>query len=141
MEQFVARCGFRCDSCRAFEGNNHSDDDRLRVSSAWSKYFGLKIPPEKLRCNGCCARESDGNALPDPGCQIRSCVVDRGMKTCADCFDYPCAKIEARMNEIEDVMLRFVNKIPHEEFAAYIAPYDARKTLSDLRDRRIDRID
>ena len=141
MGQVVARCGFRCDACKAFAANNRSHDDRIRVALAWSQYFGMKIPSEKLHCNGCIGAECAGNDLPDTTCQIRSCVIARGMNTCADCYDYPCEIIESRMNEVEEVMLRFVNRISHEEFEAYIAPYDARKTLSEIRDRRIDRID
>ncbi len=141
MGQIVARCGFRCDACKAYAANNHSNEDRLKVASAWSKYFGLKIPPEKLHCNGCRDGECAGDALPDPSCPIRVCVLERGMNTCADCYDYPCDKIESRISEVEDVMLRFVNRISHEEFDAYIAPYDARKTLNEMRDRRTDRID
>lgn len=141
MEKIVARCGFRCDTCRAYAANNHSYDDQVRVASAWAKYFGLKISPEKLRCNGCTGERCDNNDFPDLSCPIRACVIERGMNTCADCFDYPCEKMESRMKGVEEVIGRFKDMITHEEFEAYVAPYDSRKNLDELRDRRVDRID
>ena len=141
MGEIVARCGFRCDECGAYNRDNHSQDDRLKVAAAWMKYFGLNLAPEKLRCNGCWGDACVGSDLPDPSCPIRACVMERGMNTCADCFDYPCEKMETRMKGIEEVMLRFKDSITHAEFDAYLAPYDARKTLNEIRDRRVDRID
>ncbi|MCL5267331.1 MAG: DUF3795 domain-containing protein [Bacteroidetes bacterium] len=141
MGQVVARCGFRCDACMAYVGNNHSNDDQVKVAAAWSKYFGLNIAPEKLHCNGCWGEQCAGKDLPDPSCPIRACVMERGMNTCADCYDYPCEKMESKMNGVEEVIRQFKGKITHEEFDTYMAPYDARKTLEEMRDRRVDRID
>jgi hypothetical protein len=141
MGEIVARCGFRCDECGAYAGNNHSQEDGIRIAEAWTKYFGLNFPPEKLRCIGCWGDACTGSELPDPSCPIRACVMERGMNTCADCFDYPCEKMETRMKDIEEVILRFKDRITHAEYDAYIAPYDSRKTLNEIRDRRVDRID
>lgn len=44
-EQIVARCGFRCDLCPAYEENVHGPEDRQRASDGWFKYYGLGIPP------------------------------------------------------------------------------------------------
>ncbi len=141
MKQIVARCGFRCDECMAYAANNRSRDDQARVASAWSKYFGLKISPEKIRCNGCFGERCAEYDLPESSCAVRACVTERGMNTCADCYDYPCEKIESRMNGVEEVIRRFREKITHDEFDTFIGPYDARKTLNEIRDRRVDRID
>ena len=136
MEQIVARCGFRCDECMAYTANNHSSNDQTKVASAWSKYFGLQISPGKLRCNGCWGERCADHDLPEASCPIRACVMERGMNTCADCIDYPCEKMETRMKGVEEVMARFKGKIAHSEYEEYIAPYDSRKTLNELRDRR-----
>lgn len=142
MSEIVARCGFRCDQCMAFAGNNHSLEDRVKVASAWAKYFGLKISPDKIRCNGCWSEVHAGGDLPEASCGIKGCVIERGMNTCADCFDYPCERIESRMDGIEEIILRFRDKLTHAEFDAFLAPYDARRTLEEIRDRRVeDRID
>lgn len=136
MSEIVARCGFRCDTCMAYEGNNHSDEDQVKVAAAWSKYFGLNMAPEKLRCEGCWGESCPEKSLPDPSCPIRACVIEKGMNTCADCFDFPCETLDSRMKEVEEVIKRFKGEITHAEFDSYIAPYDARKTLNELRDRR-----
>ncbi len=141
MSEIVARCGFRCDECGAYTGNTQTHDDRLKVAAAWNRYFGLNLAPEKLRCNGCWGNACAGSDLPDPSCPIRACVMERGMNTCADCFDYPCEKMETRMKGVEEAIARFRDKITHAEYDAYLAPYDARRTLGEIRDRRVDRID
>jgi len=38
-------------------------------------------------------------------------------------------------------MSRFKGKMPQEEYDTFIAPYDFRKNLTEVRDRRVDRID
>ncbi len=138
MEQVIARCGFECDDCMAYVANSHSYEDRVKVAEAWSKYFGLKIAPEKLLCNGCHGQKCAGHEFPDLACPIRNCVIEHGMNTCADCIDFPCEKMETRMKGVEEVIERFRGKITHEEFDSYMAPYDSRKILNELRDRRIE---
>lgn len=141
MSEMVARCGFRCDECMAFVGNNRTHADRVKVASAWASYFGIRIPAEKIRCNGCWSEQRAGDRLPEQSCAVSRCVVERNMSTCADCFDYPCEKIETRMKGVEEVIARFKDEVTGDEFDAYLAPYDARKTLDEIRDRRVDRID
>ncbi len=142
MSEIVARCGFRCDRCMAYTCNSHSQEDRAKVASAWAKYFGLKIPAEGLKCNGCWSERHAGGDLPEASCGIRACVTERGMNTCADCFDYPCEKIETRMKGIEEVIAKFRGKVTHSEYDDFLEPYDARKRLDEIRDRRVeDRID
>jgi Protein of unknown function (DUF3795) len=141
MEQIVARCGFKCDECMAYVANNHSYDDQVKVASAWSKYFGLEVPADKLRCNGCRGERCADHNLPEASCPISACVVERGMNTCADCIDFPCEKMESRMKGVEEVIARFRAGLARGEYDEYIAPYDSRKTLNEIRDRRVDRID
>ncbi len=136
MEQIIARCGFRCEDCMAYVANSHSYDDRIKVAEAWSKYFALTISPEKLICNGCYGEKCAEHGFPDLACPIRNCVIERGMNTCADCIDFPCEKMETRMKGVEEVMARFKGKIARGEYDGYIAPYDSRKTLNEMRDRR-----
>jgi hypothetical protein len=49
--------------------------------------------------------------------------------------------LEARMKGVDRAISRFRDRIPQEEFDVFIAPYDFRKTLDKIRDRRTDRID
>ena len=141
MNEIVSRCGFRCDKCPAFSGNNKTFADQLKTASGWARYFGLKMAPDKIRCNGCLSEDCGGYDLPDSECPIRPCVLERGMNSCADCFDFPCEKLETRMKSVNDAIANFKDRVPQGEYDGFISPYDYRKTLGEIRDRRVDRID
>jgi hypothetical protein len=133
MAEMIARCGFKCHLCLAFRENNKDYADQIRVANGWSKYFGLDVPPEKIRCNGCLPHDSGGLEFPAKNCPIRPCVIEGGLENCAYCEDYPCEKLEARMSGVEEVAKRFYGTIPQEEYDNFIAPYDSRKTLDGIR--------
>jgi hypothetical protein len=133
MAEMTARCGFQCHLCLAFRENNKDRADQARVAAGWSKYFGLDVPPEQIRCNGCLSDDSGGFDFPDKNCPIRPCAIERGLANCAYCEDYPCEKLEVRISGVEEVMKRFFGTIPQEEYNSFIAPYDARKTLDGIR--------
>ena len=107
MGEMIARCGFKCHLCLAFQENNKDHADQIRVAKGWSKYFDLNVPAEKIRCNGCLPDDSGGLEFPDKNCPIRPCVIERGLENCAYCEDYPCEKLETRMSGVEEVAKRF----------------------------------
>jgi hypothetical protein len=39
MDPIIAKCGYRCDLCLAFEGNFKGEADRQRMSTALAKYY------------------------------------------------------------------------------------------------------
>jgi hypothetical protein len=133
MGEMIARCGFKCHLCLAFQENNKDHADQIRVAKGWSKYFDLNVPAEKIRCNGCLPHDSGGLEFPDKNCPIRPCVIERGLENCAYCEDYPCERLETRMSGVEEVAKRFYGIIPQEEYDNFIAPYDSRKTLDGIR--------
>ena len=135
MNIIVARCGFRCDLCPAFVKNSRTAAERRTGSAAWLKYFGLKVKPESMRCNGCLGEDCADYTFPEKKCAVRRCVIERKLENCSQCAEYPCATIEKRMRGVEKVIRRFQNKIPVREFDRFIAPYDARTTLSRLAHR------
>jgi hypothetical protein len=132
----ISPCGFRCDRCVAFKKNARTRADRVRGSAAWAKYYRLRVPPERIQCHGCLAGEVAGLDFPDKNCEIRPCVLERGLATCADCREYPCRKLESRMAACDRVVRRFRGKIPEQEFTRFIAPYDCRATLEGIGKRR-----
>jgi hypothetical protein len=148
MDKIVSRCGFRCDRCPAFTGNNKTFSDQLKTAAGWLRYFDLKMPPDRIRCNGCLSlggvpteQDCGEYELPDPDCPIVSCVKQHRMNTCGDCFDYPCKTLLTRMKPVDKAILKFKDKVSQEEYDLFIAPYDYRQTLDSIRDRRVDRID
>ena len=129
----IAPCGFRCDRCVAFRRNARTQADRVRGSAAWAKYYGLRVPPERIQCHGCLAGEVTGLQFPARDCEIRPCVLGRGFATCAECGEYPCRTLRSRMTACDEVVRRFRGKIPERDFARFIAPYDCRAILEGLR--------
>ncbi len=132
----IAPCGFRCDRCLAFAANARSHADRVRGSAAWAKYYQLQVSPQRMQCHGCEKGTVEGLKFPDVKCEFRVCVLKRGLRTCADCAEYPCAKLEARMGSCDRAVERYRGAIPAAEFERCIAPYDCRATLDGIRKKQ-----
>ncbi len=129
----IAPCGFRCDRCLAFRANAKTHADRVRGSAAWAKYYHLQVSPQRMQCHGCAEGHVAGLDFPDGKCEIRPCVLGRGLQNCAVCGEYACKALEARMSSCDKVVQRFRGAIPADEFDRFIAPYDCRATLEDIR--------
>jgi len=136
MSEMIARCGFKCHVCLAFNGINKTPEDREEASRAWKKYYGLNIPAAEMRCNGCLSKDRGGYRFPEPNCYFSACVQKRGLDNCAACSIYPCERLEERMRGCDRVRDKFHDRISRSEFQKCIAPYDMRATLERLRRRR-----
>ncbi len=133
MEIIIARCGFRCHLCPAFVENARTREDQARGALAWSRYFAVEVLPDRMRCNGCLSDDDEGPDFPDKNCPVRPCTAQRGLENCSGCKDYICEKLEQRMRGYEEAAKRFQGKIAKEDFEKFIAPYDSRKTLNEIR--------
>lgn len=59
MEPILTRCGYRCDLCLAYRPNAERDPaNRQILSDGWHRYFGFRIPPEQICCDGCMAENA-----------------------------------------------------------------------------------
>ena len=111
MDQLIAYCGIRCDTCPGYRATV-ADDDALRAKTAaeWSAQFNADIRPEHINCLGCTVADA-----PHIGhwneCGMRRCCAERGLENCACCGDYPCGQ-----------MAKFLEMVP-----------PARETLEQLR--------
>ena len=95
MEPLLSYCGMRCDLCLAFLPNaNEHPENRQILSDGWHQYFGFRIPPEEIVCNGC--RNSENLTL-DEDCPVRPCVIERELEHCAQCDDTVCEKLQERL--------------------------------------------
>jgi hypothetical protein len=133
MTIMLAPCGFRCDLCVAFKDNATHHADRVRGSGAWAKYYGLQVPPQQIQCHGCATGRVAGLRWPDQRCRIRPCASKHGVATCAQCDEYVCDLLESRMTGCDEVVRRFRGAIAERDFARFIAPYDRRANLEELR--------
>jgi len=80
----VAPCGIDCGICELFTCR---DDVRL-----FSALTARGIPEEKLPCDGC--RSNAGNCpVIKEECETYKCVMEKGVKFCFDCPEFPCVKL------------------------------------------------
>ena len=52
----LTRCGYRCDLCLAYAPNVSAHPENQQIlSDGWFQYFGFRLPPEQIYCDGCLA--------------------------------------------------------------------------------------
>jgi hypothetical protein len=134
MDPILTRCGYRCDLCLAYRPNvDASPSNQQKLSDGWYKYFGFRIPPENIICDGCMA---DHPRLIDQSCPVRLCVIEKGLENCAQCELHDCEKLLHRIVTYEDIQARLEIEIPEDDYLCFIRPYENRKRLDDLRSSR-----
>ncbi|MCE5322084.1 DUF3795 domain-containing protein [bacterium] len=93
MENIIGACGLSCSECDAYKATQANDHEAIaKVAADWSKQFGADIQMESILCDGCM---TDGNRKCGhcAECEIRACVVSRGLANCAYCDDFGCEKL------------------------------------------------
>ncbi len=133
MSEILSRCGYRCDLCLAYQPNiqAHPENAQL-ISDGWFKFFGFRVPPEKIKCPGCL---SDADETLDIGCPVRPCVVARGLVNCAYCEAYVCEKLQERLVRFESMQEKSPEPISKLEWQLFILPYENQVRLVELRSR------
>jgi len=127
MEPILTRCGYRCDLCLAYRPNVEKDPaSTQKLSDGWHKYFGFRIPPEKILCDGCMA---ENPKLIDSSCPVRPCVIERGLENCAQCDEYICEKLRERIVTYEQVRDRVGVEIAEDDYNCFIRPYENKLRL------------
>jgi hypothetical protein len=89
-----ACCGLNCSECPTYLATqNDNDAAREKVAGQWSKFFGMALKADEMNCDGCISG-SQRMFMHCQSCQIRDCCQSKQLKTCAECDDYPCDKLE-----------------------------------------------
>lgn len=131
MEPVLSLCGFRCDLCLAYQPNIEAHpENRQILSDGWHKYFGFRLPPEEIFCEGCSAES--GPTL-DRDCPVRPCAVARGVENCARCQSYICETLTERLIHFEDFQSKFQDPIPDNDRRRFLLPYENAQRLEILR--------
>ena len=134
MPEVLTRCGYRCDLCLAYASNvSKNPADREKLSDGWFKYYGFRIPPERILCDGCMAQDP---RLIDKACPVRPCVIEKGLQNCAQCEDYVCDRLVERLVTYVGVRERAGAPIPEDDYQCFIRPYENERRLSALRAAR-----
>lgn len=129
MDEMLSLCCFRCDLCLAWRPNVEREDRRRELSDGWHTYFGFRVPPGEIVCDGC-TRDAGAVTL-DSGCPVRPCVLGRGLASCAECEDYPCDRIRERLIAFEE--LTAGRDVPGQDREMFIRPYENRARIERMR--------
>ncbi|HSM23241.1 MAG TPA: DUF3795 domain-containing protein, partial [Anaerolineaceae bacterium] len=114
MDQIITRCGYRCDLCLAYKPNVIEDPANQNIlSDGWYKYFGFRIPPEEIICDGCM---SSAPKLIDTNCPVRPCVIENNFVNCSECPEMICEKLAERLVVYEELMEKMGGFIPDEDY-------------------------
>lgn len=131
METILTRCGYRCDLCLAYKPNViQNPENRHKLSDGWYQYFGFRLSPEEICCDGCMAEDP---TLIDRSCPVRPCVIERGLDNCASCQDYVCERLVERLVIYEEVQQRVSATILEDDYQRFIRPYENKRRLEALR--------
>lgn len=131
-----SRCGMRCDLCLIYRPNVEKEDRRKAVCAAYRKMFlGFEPDPAAIICDGCLCEREDA-ALFDPACKARACVLEKSLRFCGDCDNYPCAIFPAEPDEDEvRRKIEVENQWTWEDEALMVA-HACRKNMDEYRKER-----
>ncbi len=131
MQPVISLCGMRCDLCLAYQPNIAAHpENRQILSDGWHTYFGFRIPPEQIECNGCFP---NGEMTLDSTCQVRPCVTERQLDNCASCEAYICDKLDQILVSFDEMQAKFDTPIPEQDRQNFIFPYENKDRLAALR--------
>jgi hypothetical protein len=91
-EKIVAFCGLVCNECPAFIAKRTNDNElRKKTAERWSTEE-LLMTSGDINCDGCTTGKE---VIPFcEACEVRKCGLEKGVKNCAYCAEYPCKKLE-----------------------------------------------
>lgn len=134
MEEVLSLCGMRCDLCMAYRPNIEGHpENRQILSDGWYKYFGFRIPPEEIECDGCFP---DGQPTLDNECAVKPCVTKRNLENCAGCEEYICDKLSKILVTFESIQEKFEQPIPEVDRQRFIFPYENAARLVKLSNKK-----
>ena len=87
MKAMLGCCGLDCEKCGAYLATINNDDEmRKQTAKLWSEWNNTTIPPEASNCTGCRSHGVQAYYCENL-CEIRSCALGKGFKTCAECAE------------------------------------------------------
>lgn len=86
----IAPCGLICSHCDAWRATQMNDPEKLEmVAAKWRELNQTdEIKAEYLPCDGCMTKGGRKNLFCSGMCEIRKCIIKRGIQICSDCPDF-----------------------------------------------------
>ena len=103
MNKISAACGNDCAACPSYVAHPYekTEEELRHTAEMWFKigYRDHVVTTEEISCSGC---------KPENWCRyhVVKCCEDRGIRTCAECGEYPCDN----MRECFAVTMSFASK-------------------------------
>jgi len=94
MEKMISFCGISCSECPVFLATQKNDNnERKKVAEEWSESYNMELKLEDINCDGCLVETGRlfGHCKV---CEIRKCGIEKNVKNCAYCIDFPCQKLD-----------------------------------------------
>ena len=135
MSDIIARCGYKCNHCLIYRDNLKGEEDRRRFRDSLLKYYGDELTLEQCYCDGCMTEDSENPVRVDVDCQVRPCVIEKGLDNCGSCEQYPCKVLEPKIVDYQRVIERYGGPIPEEDYEIFVKPYESRKVLDEIRQK------
>ena len=136
MSDIIARCGYKCNHCLIYRDNIKGEEDRQRFCDSLLKYYGDELTLEQCYCDGCMTEDSENPVRVDVDCQVRPCVIEKGLNNCGCCEQYPCKILEPKIVDYQRVTERYGGPLPEEDYEIFVKPYEIRRTLEEIRKKR-----
>ncbi len=86
-----------------------------------TRIYGLNFGPEAIACGGCLGPD-EAVFCTSRKCSARRCCRSRGLASCAECADRPCADLE-RAQSIWDGLEEKAKTLPESAFREFVLPY------------------
>lgn len=89
MRETISACGLDCLNCECRIAYLGGDEARKEeIAQNWSIRYQASLSRADIKCQGC----MEGNVHFNwcERCPIRSCVIQKGYQTCAECSAFPC---------------------------------------------------
>ena len=101
-ERMIAYCGIVCTDCPAYIATQANDREALeKVAAQWSEEYHAMLTADDCACDGCLAT-TDRHMTHCGECKIRACAVERKVRNCAHCADYPCDELKGFFSFVPD---------------------------------------
>lgn len=96
MQINISPCGLVCSRCDAYRATQENSPEKLELVAAdWRKrYHCDDIKAELIPCDGCMTEGGRKCYHCEHSCPIRPCAVEKGVKICSECPEYPCGKLK-----------------------------------------------
>ena len=109
----IAPCGLVCSRCDAYRATQENSPEKLElVAASWRKLNSCDdIKAEYLPCDGCLNATGRKSYFCANMCEIRRCVVEKKKRSCSDCPEYPCDKLNAFFKSAPEGQAKAMQKL------------------------------